>query len=440
MSAMRRHLPVSMFDAFKPESPLIGLAAKCALLVNYWDRPYAGAATDAAEIEFFDDVYWWYKSVRPIIRPEENASEVLGRRDRSVVKLPSGFDEDSTLTIGAAGDLIQTEGIEHSKDVLFSNVSDILFDKDISFANYESIVANDDVVKKAMSDARSFTICCSYDQYSAMVQHRGKYFTVLNTANNHALDLGLAGLENTQRLLEQNGIMNVGTPRNLEEYGRANILPCKGIKIGFVSATFGIRKFKLPSDNTHRIHVAKLNSKHVAPDLELLIGQIADCKAQGCDFIVASIHWGWEFEFFPRQSQTETAHTLVEAGVDLILGHHPHVIQPVEYYRTKRDPNRIAVIAYSLGSTTFGWFTAPHLPLSLILNIELCKGGMSSGKRTYISAANAIPVFRHSFCEEHRYIMRLEKLDAHSIVDANTSRSITQMKEYADLVLGDSRG
>ncbi|UVK50442.1 CapA family protein [Mesorhizobium sp. AR02] len=434
MSVMRRHLPVSMFDAFKPESPLIGVAAKCALLVNYWDRPYADAATDAAEIEFFDDVYWWYKSVRPITKPEKNASEFLARRDRSIVKLPSGFAIKSALTLGAAGDLIQTEGIEHSKDILFSNVRDILFDKEISFANYESVVGHEDVVKKAIADTGSFTVCSTSDQYLAMVQHRGKYFTVLNTANNHALDLGLDGLENTQRLLEQNGIMNVGTPRNLEEYGRASILVSKGIKIGFVSATFGIRKFKLLPDDKHRIHVAKLNSKHVEPDLELLISQIADCKAQGCDFMVASLHWGWEFEFFPRQSQIETAHTLVEAGVDLILGHHPHVIQPVEYYRTRRDPNRIAVIAYSLGSTAFGWFTAPHLPLSLILNLELCMGSMNGSRHTYISAANAIPVFRHSFCDGHRHLMRLEKLDEH--VAGNKSRSIRQMKEYADLVLG----
>ncbi|MER9794762.1 CapA family protein [Mesorhizobium sp. M0213] len=436
--SMRPHLPFGIPDAFKPETPLMGFAAKCALLVNYWNRPLAGTATESSEMEFLDDIYWWYKTVRPIKRPEKKASEILGRRDRSVLRLPSRFEKDSTLTIGAAGDLIQTDGIEHSRDILFSQVNDILFNKDISFANYESVVGSDDVVKRAMADPRSFTICSSAEQYSAMVQHKGKYFTILNTANNHALDLGLSGLENTQKLIEGNGILNLGTPRNQDEYGMGTTLTASGIKIGFVSATFSIRKSRLPPGDKHRIHVAKLNSKHVAPDLELLRRQIADCKLQGCDFIVASLHWGWEFEFFPRQSQIETAHTLIEAGVDLILGHHPHVIQPVEYYRTKRDPNRIAVVAYSLGSTTFGWFTAPHLPLSLILNLELCKGTLNGEQHTYISAANAIPIFRNSLWDGTKYLVRLEKLNDRLDYGDNTSSSIEAMKEYAGLVLGRS--
>ncbi|MES0157953.1 CapA family protein [Mesorhizobium sp. M0018] len=434
--SMRPHLPLGIPNAFKPETPLMGFAAKCAALVNYWNRPAAGTATESPEMNFFDDVYWWYKTVRPIKKPEKKASELLGRRDKSVLRLPGGFENTSTLTIGAAGDLIQTEGIEHSRDILFSQVNDILFEKDISFANYESVVGSEDVVKRAMADPGSFTMCSFDEQYYAMVQHRGRYFTALNTANNHTFDLGFAGLENTQRLIEKHGIMNIGTPRHLEHYGRAAIITVNGIKIGFVSATFSIRKFNLPASDRHRVHLSKLNSKHVAPDLDLLRSQIADCKSQGCDFIVASLHWGWEFEFFPRQSQIETAHTLIEDGVDLILGHHPHVIQPVEYYRTKRDPNRIAIVAYSLGSTTFGWFTAPHLALSLILNLEICKGTLNGKTRTYISTSDAITVFRNSFWDGTKYLVRVEKLNDRSEHDDNASSSIKDMKEFADIVLG----
>ncbi|MDX0414992.1 hypothetical protein GOC69_30310, partial [Sinorhizobium medicae] len=96
--------------------------------------------------------------------------------------------------------------------------------------------------------------------------------------------------------------------------------------------------------------------------------------------------------FFPRLRQIEAAHALVEEGVDLILGAHPHVIQPVEYYRTKRDPNRIAVIAYSLGTLTWGWYTAPHLILSLIMHLKLAKGHVGGEPRTYIESAKPNPV------------------------------------------------
>ncbi|MCM5693282.1 CapA family protein [Sinorhizobium meliloti] len=408
------------------------------MLIDYWDVPLAGAATDGAEFGFRDEVYWFYKSARPITKAEEGARDLLNRRDNSVVSLPRGFEKERSLSVGVAGDLIQAEGLEQSKNVLFSNVADLLFEKDLSFANYESVVAQDDIVKEVLGDGRSFMMCCSKEQYSTLTQHNGKHFTVLNTANNHTFDLDLAGLETTQKLLERDGIMNVGTPRNVDEYGRGNILTRNGIKIGFVSATFGIRRFELPPHERHRIHVAKLCSKYVAPELELLKRQIADCKAQGCDFIVGSLHWGWEFEFFPRESQIEAAHALVEAGVDLLLGHHPHVIQPVEFYPTKRDPNRIAVIAYSLGSTTFGWFTAPHMMLSLMLDIKLSKGTVDGAQLTYISEAKPIPVFRYHFMHEGKLLMRIEKLADHVAPAGKMPPSVQEMNEYAKLVLGDS--
>ncbi|UCI22993.1 CapA family protein (plasmid) [Mesorhizobium sp. B2-1-8] len=431
-------LPATPYKFYRPDAHLIGIAAGGALLVDYWNAPLPGAATDGAEFGFRDEVYWFYKSARPITKPEEGARDLLNRRDNSVVSLPRGFEKECTVSMGVAGDLIQAEGLEQSKNVLFSTVADVLFEKDISFANYESVVAQDEVAKEALGDGRSFTMCCSKEQYSTLTQHNGEHFTVLNTANNHTFDLDLAGLETTQKLLEQDGIVNVGTPRNVEEHGRGTILTSKGIKIGFVSATFGIRRFKLPPHERHRIHVAKLCSKYVAPELELLKRQITDCKAQGCDFIVGSLHWGWEFEFFPRESQIKAAHAVVEAGIDLLLGHHPHVIQPVEFYPTVRDPKRIAVIAYSLGSTTFGWFTAPHMMLSLMLNVELAKGTLDGAPHTYISAAKPVPVFRHHFMEAGKLLMRIEKLADHVSPLGKMPPSVQKMNEYAKLVLGDS--
>lgn len=438
MSSIVPQLPVSPYKFYRPDARLIEIAARGALLLDYWDVPLADAATDGAEFGFRDEVYWFYKSARPITKPERGAADLLERRDSSVPRLPSGFATECTLSMGVAGDLIQAEGLERSKNVLFSNVADVLFEKDLSFANYESVVAQDDVVNEALGDGRSFTMCCTKEQYLTLTRHKDKRFTVLNTANNHTFDLDLAGLEATQKLLEQDGIVNTGTPQHADEHGRGTILTIKGIKIGFVSAAFGIRKFQLPPDERHRIHVAKLCSKHVAPELELLNRQIADCKMRGCDFIVGSLHWGWEFEFFPRESQIEAAHALVEAGVDLILGHHPHVIQPLEFYRTKRDPNRIAVIAYSLGSTTFGWFTAPHMMLSLLLDLELSKGFLEGARRTYISVAKPIPVFRHPFMQNGKLLMRLEKLADHVTARGRIPPSVQKMDEYAKLVLGNS--
>lgn len=114
----------------------------------------------------------------------------------------------------------------------------------------------------------------------------------------------MEGRETTQKLLAQNGIITIGTPRNPEEYGRAVIVTKQGIKIGYISATFGLNGRQLPVDEAYRIHYAKLMSKKVATNLDLLNKQIEDCKKQHCDFIVASIHWGYEFEFSPDRDKS----------------------------------------------------------------------------------------------------------------------------------------
>ncbi len=342
------------------------------------------------------------------------------------------------MTLSASGDLIQADGLEFSKDILFEKVASALFDADISFANYESPVAEEEVVRRAIGDGRTAMMCCSFAQYAALTEHRGKHFTVLNAANNHILDLGIEGIEATRTAMTQTGIVDIGAPRRPEEYGRANILAKKQITIGFVSATFGLNAHQLPENETFRVHTARLLSKYVPTDLALLKKQIEDCKTQGCDFIVASIHWGYEFEFFPRYRQIEAAHSLIEEGVDLILGHHPHVIQPLEYYRTKRDPDRIGVIAYSLGSLTWGWYTAPHLVLSMILNVRLSKGGRNGAHRTYIESVKPIPVFRGISCQGKKALMRIEKLEDHldECTSSPPAERIRRMKEYVDLVLG----
>ncbi|MBW5434038.1 CapA family protein [Bradyrhizobium canariense] len=424
-------------------------ALEKAKLSRDWDFPLAQAATDAEEMTFLDWAYWLYKAERPILKAQENVREALFVQDKSAVHLPDGFKKDASVTISASGDLMPSDGIESCRDIVFENVADVLFDADLSFANLEAPVTEQefDGCLVAGRDPENCTLLrSSIAQFSALTGHKGKHFTALNFANNHTNDLGIAGLETTQRLFTHHGIMGIGTPQTPAEYGRANVFTRAGVKIGFVSATFGLNGRRLPPAESYRIHTAKLVSKYVEPELELLKKQIEDCKRQDCDFIIASIHWGFEFEFFPRYKQVVTAHQLVECGVDLILGHHPHVIQPVEYYRTNRDPNRIAVIAYSLGGLTYDqWDAAPHLSLGLVLKMKLSKGIMDGNSRTFIDSIRIVPVFQKAFHHGGERYMRVEKLEehlsegaAHEANDDFTKR-ICKIKSYADLVLSNAR-
>ncbi|MGR4932776.1 hypothetical protein ACIPUD_39365, partial [Bradyrhizobium sp. CAR08] len=109
-----------------------------AKLTGEWDFPLADAATDAAEMTYIDWAYWYYKLEKPTLKAENGVSEVLFLNDKSIVNLPDGFQKDTSVTLGAAGDLMPLDGIELSKNILFESIADVLFDVDISFANFEA--------------------------------------------------------------------------------------------------------------------------------------------------------------------------------------------------------------------------------------------------------------------------------------------------------------
>ncbi|TIM20962.1 MAG: CapA family protein, partial [Mesorhizobium sp.] len=398
--------------------------------------PLEDVGVEESEFTDVDEAYWFYTCGNPVLKTKREVSEAIFKNDASALGLPVGFKAEQTLTFAAAGDLIRANGLEHSKDILFESIDDVLFQKDVVLGNYESVVVEEQVAKEYAVDGNSFIMCCGEAQYKTLTEHKGMRFDILNVANNHSLDLGVEALSHTQDLLERDGVVDIGAPRKAEEYGKAKIFSFNGIRLGLISATYSLNGFPLPEGEPFRVHTSKLMSRYVPTDLSLLRAQIQDCKEKGCDFIIASIHWGVEFELFPRLRQVEAAHSLIEEGVDLIVGQHPHVIQPVEYYRTKRDPNRVAVIAYSLGSLTWGWYTAPHLILSLLINLDLTKGRLGAETLTYIESATVIPVFRNIISDGERRLMRIEKLSDHVSPANDGMSSIGKMKEYLDLVVG----
>ncbi|PBB11797.1 poly-gamma-glutamate biosynthesis (capsule formation)-like protein [Mesorhizobium loti] len=439
---MRHHLPATYIDVLK--SPGLGYRLKMAAIhsgaqiFGFWQKPWAKATEASDEYGFLDEAYSNYKYRNPITVPETGVSAAAFHDSQTALELPTDFERVSSLSMGAAGDLMPAEGLELSKDIFYENVADVLLNVDLSFANLEAPITNQKVeVSFTGGDAPVMGFTPS--EFAAIAGHKATNFKALNFANNHALDRGLEGLDTTARLFDEHGIKAVGTPTAAGDYGRATIFLEKGIKIGFASATQDLNGFELPQAASHRIHKMKLTSRRAPPDIELLTRQIADAKAQHCDFVVASLHWGYEAEFFPRKRQIDVAHALIEEGADLILGHHPHVIQPVELYRTKRDKNRIAVIAYSLGGLGYRWYTAPHFALGLILNMQLAKG-LNAGKEvTYIERMDAVPVFQNIFLSHFGDVKlkRLERLEDHT-GDRSTSPLngyASKIKRYADLVL-----
>ncbi len=178
---------------------------------------------------------------------------------------------------------------------------------------------------------------------------------LVNIANNHIYDYGAEGLLQTLNALEKEDLKYVGAGRNIEEARKPAIFLVKGLKIGFL-AYYGV--------NAHEeCHPATVDSPGTAlRQLRVIRSDVRKLRPQ-VDFLVVIFHWGFEKEHIPRQHQIDFAHRVIDYGTDLVVGHHPHVLQGIEKYGD-------GVIVYSLGDFIFGGRYTPYYE-SAVLKVTL---------------------------------------------------------------------
>ena len=225
------------------------------------------------------------------------------------------------VTLVAVGDIsLQTHGDKNP----FGSIKESFRDKDILFGNLETVLA---IHGKPREKA---VIMSTLPQRAAYLKEAG--FDVVNIANNHILDLGFEGFQETIRTLKQYGIMFIGAGANgIDRH--YTIVEKKSLKIGFLGYTEGEQII-----SERGIFVNKISLPRILEDIKML--------KKICDIIVVSLHWGIEKTFFPSPKQMVLARRLVDEGVKVVLGHHPHVIQGIEMYKD-------GLIAYSLGNFQF---------------------------------------------------------------------------------------
>jgi poly-gamma-glutamate capsule biosynthesis protein CapA/YwtB (metallophosphatase superfamily) len=166
---------------------------------------------------------------------------------------------------------------------------------------------------------------------------KGAGIATVSLANNHVFDYGKTGLEDTFHWLDSAGIRYIGAGRD----SKAAHTPCilrKGLHTVAVFAYYGGREAPAAGRNTGG----------VAPrDLSLITRDVRVARDAGATYIVVILHWGTEKADTPGVSQRWFARALVDAGVNAVIGHHPHVLQGIERYRK-------GIIVYSLGNFVFG--------------------------------------------------------------------------------------
>ena len=153
----------------------------------------------------------------------------------------------------------------------------------------------------------------------------GAGYDLCSTASNHALDDGFEGLVRTLDTLDAAGIAATGTYRSEEESSRPRIVEVAGVQVGHVAATFSLNGVPLPAGREWSVDVAAV------PDVAGMLAAAARARAAGAEVVVASLHCCAEYQHDPTDAQVAAVETLLASpDVDLVLGHHAHVVQPFE--------------------------------------------------------------------------------------------------------------
>ena len=222
---------------------------------------------------------------------------------------------------------------EYDYQNCFKYVSNIFEDADFAIANLEVTLAG--------PPFKGYPQFSSPDALAVALQDAGVDAVV--TANNHCIDRRKQGLERTIDVLDSLGIPHTGTFKNYKEKenNRAMILEQNGIKVAVLNYTYG----------TNGIPVSKPNIVNFL-DKEVIVKDIQETRRLNPDKIIAFVHWGLEYQTLPNDAQKEINQLFRNNGVDVVIGSHPHVLQPIEF----REDH---FVVYSLGNFVSNQRTAP---------------------------------------------------------------------------------
>ena len=332
---------------------------------------------------------------QPVSAPQPSTTVVEEQTEEAPEKPKE--PETHTLRLTAIGDIMchswqynEAYDSETGKYDFSHNYQDMkryFAQSDLVVGNMETVFAG---TENGCSDFPTFN---SPDAFAQAAKDAG--IDLVTTANNHCMDQREAGLLRTLDILDAVGIDHVGTYRSQEERDRILIKDINGIRIAFLSYTYG----------TNGIPVAQSYEVNLL-DEALVKADIAAAKAKNPDFIVVLPHMGNEYETYVRDTFQNWANLMIEAGADLVLASHPHVLQPMEM-KTVQNPGgstREAFVIYSLGNFISSQTTPPR-NASILLNIELEK---TDGQPGVIRKVSFVPIWTQfrNVQEEDHFIVR----------------------------------
>ncbi len=237
----------------------------------------------------------------------------------------------------------------------------------------------------------------SPDGLAVSIQEAG--FDLLSTANNHSRDKGMDGIYRTLDVLDEVGLAHVGTHRSQTERDANHgiyVADVGGISVAFLAYTYGMNGYQLDPDKMFAVNL--FNKDYYTtlcdPDYDLLAADMAAARALDTDLIAVIMHWGNEYKDAPNAYQTNMAQFLADQGADLILGGHPHVLEPYEMI-TGTGPDgqeHQAFVCYSLGNF-ISCQTDLETKTTVVLDLELTHDPASD--QTTVTDVRYTPYYMH---------------------------------------------
>lgn len=325
-------------------------------------------------------------------------------------------DSGDTLTVAAVGDIMMGGRAlpvlrERGFHYPFDSTRHVILDADIAVGNLEAPFA---LSGKAFEKKFTFMVPPSFAEGLAAAG-----FDVLTLANNHILDFGPEALQSTLDVLDSLGLAHCGAGKNRSEAekpalveiggkdlsrmpeegekGRNAVFPQPERRAAFLAYSLTYPEEFWAGQNRPGTSTAVLNR------MEERIRSLRD----SADFIIVSFHWGGELMESPKAYQRDFGRKAIDAGADLVLGHHPHVIQGIEWYRGR-------LIAYSLGNFVFGSLSG-KVQNAIILRVTFNRDGVSSAEVLPVSVDNREVLYQPRLLSGSRKAAVLEHLSRISV-------------------------
>ncbi|MFP8782781.1 CapA family protein [Planococcus plakortidis] len=301
-------------------------------------------------------------------------------RTMPLAVMPERVARNHRVSLSAIGDVLIHEplyedartGSGYDFDAMFAPIQPFLESSDITVANSESIIGGSEI---GVSSYPSFN---SPSELGDAMKNAG--IDVVSMANNHTLDRGVQAIENAISHWRAIGMVSSGSHLSAQQRADIPVLERNGITLSFLSYTYGTNGVPTPVGRPYLVNRI---------DRELIRQDLAHARKHS-DVSVLSLHFGNEYEMMPTQEQAELARFAAENGADIILGHHPHVLQPPAWIDTA--DGRRSFVFYSLGNFLSGQ-KGVERRIGGIVHLEIDKLETAEGSSIDITNPAFTPTF-----------------------------------------------